>query len=178
MKLLLDSSYLFPIVDVDIVEGWMKKDLLNLITSRTFELYYCDLSLFELYTKTLKLIINQKIKVQIDTLQRGMQSLINSDDLTKIHWWDYIFETEILQEMKRIHNDSIDCEIFYLAVSLCDSLATFDETLIERMKNCALISNWIKKNNPQFSYWIGPIKANPTSFFIPDCTPDALNNND
>ncbi|MHA1520720.1 MAG: hypothetical protein ACTSRK_11105 [Promethearchaeota archaeon] len=176
MKLLLDSSYLFPIVDVDIVEGWMKTDLLKLITSRTFDLFYCDLSLFEIYTKTLKLITNQTINVQIDSLQRGMQSLINSGDLIKIHWWEYIFETEILQEMKSVHNDSIDCEIFYLAVSLCDLFATFDETLIERMKNSDLISAWIKKINPQFSYWIGPIKANPTPFFIPDSTMDASNN--
>jgi hypothetical protein len=45
------------------------------------------------------------------------------------------------------------------------------------MKKSALISDWIKNNNPQFSYWIGPIKANPTPFFIPDSTSDTIHNN-
>ena len=150
MKLLLDSTYLIPALNVDILEGWSKEDLKKLIQSERFELYYCDLSLFEIYTKCMRLIIDQKLKVKIETVQTGIQSILNSPKIFKINWWENIFESEILLEFKKIHNDSIDCLLLYLAIINCDMFATFDITFINKIKKSDNIKQFIQEINPQF----------------------------
>ena len=150
MKLLLDSTYLIPALNVDILEGWAKQDFKNLIQSEKYELYYCDLSLFEIYTKCMKLILQQKMDVQIEVVQNGIQSILNSSRIFKINWWEHIFESEILLQFKKIHNDSIDCILIYLAIINCDIFATFDYNFIQKLKEIDIIKKFVQEINPQF----------------------------
>lgn len=150
MKLLLDSTYLIPALNIDIAEGWSKADLKNLILSEKYELYYCDLSLFEIYTKCMKLILQKKLDVQIEAIQNGVQNIINSPKILKINWWEHIFESEILLELKKVHNDSIDCMLLYLAIINCDIFATFDKTFIKKIKDSDNITKFVQEVNPEF----------------------------
>lgn len=154
MKLFLDSTYLIPALNVDITEGWSKEDLKNLIQSEIYELYYCDLSLFEIYTKCMKLLIQNKLNIKIEEIQKGLQSIINSSRLLRINWWEHVFESDILLSLKKIHNDSIDCMLIYLAIVNCDTFATFDDTLIKKVKKDEILKDFIKDVNPQFKYWL------------------------
>ena len=163
MKLLLDSTYLIPAFNVDITEGWSKKDLKNLIQSEIYELYYCDLSLFEIYTKCMKLLIQNKLNIKIEEIQNGLQSIINSSRLIRINWWEHIFETDILLSFRKIHNDSIDCILVYLAIVNCDIFATFDDTLIKKLKKEEILKDFIKEVNPQFKYWLNNLSGRSIS---------------
>lgn len=159
MKLLLDSTYLIPAFNVDIAEGWSKKDLKNLIQSESYELHYCDLSLFEIYTKCMKLLIQNQLNVKIEEIQKGLQSIINSSKLVRINWWEHAFESDILLLLKKIHNDSIDCMLLYLAIVNCDMFATFDDTLIKKVKKDETLKDFIKDVNPQFKYWLNNLSG-------------------
>jgi predicted nucleic acid-binding protein len=150
MRLFLDSTYLIPALNVDILEGWTKDDLKNLIQSEKYDLFYCDLSLFEIYTKCMKLILQKKLDVGIETVQLGIQSILNSPKISKINWWEHIFESEIFFQLKKIHNDSIDCMLIYLAMINCDIFATFDDRFINKIKENNLIKQFVEEVNPQF----------------------------
>jgi len=150
LKLFLDSTYLIPALDIDISEGWSKADLKNLIKNDKYDLYYCDLSLFEIYTKCMKLILQDKLRVEIETVQNGIQSILNSSRLFKINWWENIFESNLILKFKEIHNDSIDCIILYLAIVNCDILATFDDYFIKKVKQSDDIKKIIEEINPEF----------------------------
>ena len=163
MRLFLDSTYLIPAFNVEITEGWAKKDLKNLIQSETYELYYCDLSLFEIYTKCMKLLTQNKLNIKIEEIQNGLQSILNSTRLLRINWWEHLFESDILLQLKKIHNDSIDCILLYLAIVNCDILATFDEFLIKKVEKEEDLRNFIKEVNPQFSYWLNNLSGKQIS---------------
>ena len=163
MKLFLDSTYLIPALNVDITEGWSKKDLKNLIQSEIYELYYCDLSLFEIYTKCMKLLIQNKLNIKIEEIQKGLQSIINSSRLLRLNWWEHIFESDIILSLKKIHSDSIDCMLIYLAIVNCDIFATFDEALIKKVKKDEILKDFIKGVNPQFKYWLNNLSETSIS---------------
>lgn len=153
MKLFLDSTYLFPLIELEITEGWTKSRLLKLISKPDYEGYYSDLSIFEIFTKSAKLILNQQIDIEIEDVARGIQTIRYMPTTRSIQWTNYLFEAPIYLELKKHHSDSIDCMIFYLAVMNCDSLATFDETMINHWKNETAIQHWVKTINPNFSIW-------------------------
>ena len=165
MKLLLDYPYLIPALNVDITEGWSKEDLKNLIKSGKYKLYYCDLSLFEIYTKCMKLILQQKLSITIEEVQNGIQSILNSERLLKINWWEHIFESEILLKLKETHNVSIDCMLLYLAIINCDIFATFDETLINRIKKNKYIQKFVQDVNPQLRIWLNDLSEDSFHLF-------------
>lgn len=165
MKLFLDSTYLIPALNIDILEGWSKLDLKNLIQSEKYELYYCDLSLFEIYTKCMKLILQHKLDVQIEDIQKGIQSILNSPKIFKINWWEHIFESEILLQFKKIHNDSIDCMLLYLAIINCDIFATFDDILIKKIKENNIIKKFVQEVNPQFRILLNDLTQNSIHLF-------------
>ncbi len=165
MKLFLDSAYLIPAFNIDILEGWSKKDLKTLIESEKYKLFYCDLSLFEIYTKCMKLILQNKVDIEIEVIQRGIQSILNSPRICKINWWENIFESDILLKLKEIHNDSIDCMLIYNAVIHCDIFATFDDTLIKKIRESEFIKSFIQEINPQFRIWLGNLSGDSSLLF-------------
>ncbi len=72
----------------------------------------------------MKLILQQKLSITIEEVQNGIQSILNSERLLKINWWEHIFESEILLKLKETHNDSIDYMLLYLAIINCDIFST------------------------------------------------------
>jgi predicted nucleic acid-binding protein len=165
LKLFLDSTYLIPALNIDITEGWSKQDLLNLIKSDNYDLYYCDLSLFEIYTKCMKLILQKRLSVEIKTVQRGIESILYSPKLHKLDWHEHLSESEIILKLKELHNDSIDCMLFYISVVVCDSFATFDSTFIKEIKKNQSIMKWIKGVNLNFIIWMNNLKGEKISIF-------------
>lgn len=165
MKLLIDSSYLIPALGIDIVEGWSNQDLLDLMSSDDYELAYCELSLFEIYTKAMKLLLKGEIEVRIERIQKGLHGILYSKKLLKELWWEHLFESEIILELKRMHNDSIDCMIFYISVVAHDCLATFDDTLITKVKNNQELLHWVEEVNPDFQVWMSDLKE-PRMYLI------------
>ena len=161
MKILLDSTYLFPIIGIEINEWWTKSHLSRLLKNENYNLYYGDLSLFEIFTKSMRLILQKKISLSMDQIQKGINGLVNSTKFQKINWWEHLFESEIILELRRIHSDSIDCELFYLAVVNCDIFATFDETMVKKIKANSVILDWIKGVNPNFRIWKKNLHRNP-----------------
>ena len=166
MKILLDTSYLFPLIDIEINEGWTKSHLLRLLKNESYNLYYSDLSLFEIFTKSMRLILQNKINLSMDQIQNGISSLINSSKFQKINWWEHLFESEIILELRKIHSDSIDCELFYLAVVNCDIFATFDKTMVKKIKTNSIILDWINNVNPNFRIWKKNLQKKPEKILI------------
>jgi predicted nucleic acid-binding protein len=163
LKIFLDSTYLFPALDVDITEGWSKADLESILKS-DYSLFYSDISLFEIYTKCMKLILQEKLAINVNSVQNGIQSILNSTNLHMLKWWENLYESEIVLKLKDLHNDSIDCMLFYLAIVNCDIFATFDETFIENIKSEALIMNFIIESNPNFRIWLKDLSHDPVFF--------------
>jgi len=161
----LDSTYLFPALSVEITEGWSKSSLLHLIQSNKYKLFYCDLSLFEIYAKSMKLILQQKLSVNIETVQNGIDGIVHSSKLHKINWYRYSNESEMIQELKKMHNDSIDCMLFYISVVMCDVFATFDSTFIKKIKRSQKLLNWIKLINPDFRVWMDDLNNEKINIF-------------
>jgi hypothetical protein len=161
LNLLLDSTYLFPAIGVEITEGWTNKDLQNLIMSEDYELYYCDLSLFEIYTKCMKLILQDKLNISVESLQNGIQGILNSTKLNRLNWWEHIYESDIVLKLKEIHNDSIDCMIFYVSMVNSDMFATFDDTFIDKIRENESILKLIQEINPQFKIWMKNLSQKP-----------------
>jgi hypothetical protein len=151
-------------LELEITEGWGKKDLFNLLRLANFELFYVDLSLFEIYTKSLKLILQHTVSLDVTTIQGGFNSIIYTDKLQRINWWEHSHEPEIILKLKNLHNDSIDCMLFYISVILCDCLATFDSTLIKELKNSEFVSNWIEEINPNFMIWMNDLQLEKKRF--------------
>jgi len=166
LKILLDSTYLFPLIDVEINEWWTKAHLSQLLENENYDLYYGDLSLFEIFTKSMRLILQKRLSLSMDEIQRGINVLANSTKLQKINWWEHLFESEIILELRRIHSDSIDCELFYLAVVNCDIFATFDETMIKKIKANSTILDWIYEVNPNFQIWKKDLQKNPENILF------------
>jgi hypothetical protein len=226
-RVFLDTSYLFPVAGIDIVEGWSRSDLLSLEKDPNYTLFYCDLSLFEIYTKSLKLILQQNAKEntlenvkekakentvenvkekakesskknaitpsqketsQLTTvdIERGINAILNCSKspeksfesqlkqfspakqehsnirgFFKLNWTDFIVESEIMLELKKIHGDSIDCILFSMAIMYCNCLATFDTTFIKKIRANSEICSWVQTTNPNFEVWYGDLKNNP-----------------
>jgi hypothetical protein len=157
MKVFLDSTYLFPLLEIEITEGWTKSQLLELISKSDYQGMYCDLSIFEIFTKIVKLIDKQQINIEIDDVVRGIQTIRYMPNTRPFPWIDYLYEAPIFLKLKKYHSDSIDCMIFYLAVLNSDSLATFDTTMIDHWKNIDEIQKWVKSMNPGFSIWFNSL---------------------
>ena len=101
----------------------------------------------------MKVINQQKLDVNMEEVQKGIQGILDSPKIFKINWWEHIFESDILLELKKIHNDSIDCMLFYLAIVNCEIFATFDDTLIDKNKESEFIKNFVQDVNTNFKVW-------------------------
>ena len=161
MNVLVDTTYLFPLIEIDITEGWTKEHLHKLTQNYECQLFYGDLSIFELYTKAMKLKIQQNINLSANSIQNGIQSLLNSPRFQKINWYTHLYESEFFLELKMMHKDSIDCILLYLALINCDIFATFDQTLVAKIKKNDTIKKYIAEFNPNFRLWEGDLESEP-----------------
>lgn len=64
-------------------------------------------------------------------------------------------------ELKKVHGDSTDCTIFASALLLCDCLATFNGTLIKKLREAPAVVERVHGINPKFAVWKGDLKKAP-----------------
>ena len=89
MSIFLDTSFLFPYIGIDLYNNgkkkWVLADLKRLM-QLDCELLYSDLSLFELYIKTLKLDIKGDLKISSDEIHSNLIVLSKLNRFTKIEF--------------------------------------------------------------------------------------------
>lgn len=153
MKIFLDTSYLFPYIGIDLVESkkkrWTLHDLVDL-TEKPIDILYSDISLFELYTKVLKISISSNNEINLDEIHANILTLSQSSRFQQILYLSNLAEHEMIQKLREIHTDSIDCIILYLAVGTADILLTMDDTLNNIINKNPNIQKWIEESNPNF----------------------------
>ena len=153
MIFFLDTSYLFPYIGVDLYNNrkkkWILADLKRLM-KMDCELLYSDLSLFELYAKTLKLEIKGELNISLEDIHSNLMTLSKSDRFRKVDYLPQLLEHNIIRELKNIHPDTLDVIILYLSVGFADYLITMDETLKRTINSSSICMEWIKKQNPNF----------------------------
>ncbi|TFG16262.1 MAG: hypothetical protein EU530_12010 [Promethearchaeota archaeon] len=153
MILFLDTTYIFPYAGVDLYNNgqkvWDAEDLENLM-SLEHKLLYCDLSLFEIYAKCLKLSIKGQLSANLEDIQSNLVSLSRSKRFTQIQFLPNSIDQEFLQELRKIHTDTFDCILLYLAVGFADYFITMDETLKETVFSSVFCMNWIASHNKSF----------------------------
>jgi len=153
MILFLDTSYLFPYVGIDLYDDGKKKwNLVDLkkLMKLDCEILYCDLSLFEIYAKLLKLTIKGILNLNLDEIHSNLVLLSKSSRLTKVEFLPQILEQNILKKLRKIHPDTLDVIIFYLSVGFADYFLTMDDTLKNAISSSKICMEWINNQNSQF----------------------------
>lgn len=129
--ILLDSSFLFPYIQIDI-KSVKNKDLLTLIESDEYEVQISDISLFELSAKANKYV--RKNVIEISDLTDGINTIVNEDRIHRIPY--HYSEIQLLaHKMGNLHLDFIDCLILATANYHSDIFLTLDEPLIKLIEN-------------------------------------------
>jgi len=142
MKLLVDSSFFFPIIGVEITQC-SKEAILELI--RKEDIVRSELVIFELSAKGSKLVNAGKLTIK--ELTQGISAIQYHQKIEAIP----IHYSEILTlacELRKKHTDHIDCLIVATAVFHAEGMITLDKELKEKVKE-----EWkeiIEKENTKF----------------------------
>ncbi len=128
---------------------WDLADLKRLMKSDC-ELLYSDLSLFEIYAKTLKLDMKGELEMSLDEIHSNLLVLSKSNRFSKIDYLPNLLDHNIIKELRNIHSDILDVFILYLSVGFGDILLTMDGTLKKTIASSSFCKEWIKKQNPGF----------------------------
>lgn len=142
MKILLDTTYLLPLIGVS-VNGIPNDFLLRLI-GKGHSLYVSSVSLFELMAKGAKYTV--KGLVPIERVLRGIQALIYDDRIAKVTYTDL----DILAIAIRLRTeleDFIDCIMLSTALNCCNAILTEDRD-IHRLKETPWFNELVKEVNP------------------------------
>lgn len=158
MKILLDTSYLLPFlqVDPDNISNLQLKEILE-NTKHTFQ--YCHLSTFELVAKGMKICMNSDLTIQ--DVHEGLDSLLYSSPIQGVQWQSHPELLEIAFSLRKIHKDTFDCIIFSTALYFADCFATSDISLINKIKKQQELVEKIIKINPDFQIWAGDLQKDP-----------------
>lgn len=143
MRILLDSTYLFPLIGVR-VRGLDPLILLGL--KPRHRLLVSEVSLFELSAKGAKYVVQGLLEPEGVT--QGIQSLSMDPDITRIPY----FTTQILNvsfKLRGTLSDYIDCLILSTAVNESDILITEDDILLNFTNNEANRA-FLNALNPDF----------------------------
>ncbi|MHA1997359.1 MAG: PIN domain-containing protein [Promethearchaeota archaeon] len=168
MKILLDTSYLLPLIKVG-VERIPENLLITLLGNRDHELSYSILSIFELAAKGIKLHVKEGAPMLVDIF-RGIDALQNEARLKPIAWVDDYRLLELTKSLREIHSDFIDCVIVASAVTRCDVIATLDDDFHEKITRSEVCSQEIISINPDFAFWFGGLKSPPEKVVYVDET--------
>jgi PIN domain nuclease of toxin-antitoxin system len=161
MKLLLDSSYLLPLLHVNI-EGISNKFLLDLSHRLDLELYYSSISEFELISKGMKIILSENT-ITISDIQRGIDLLQSNEKLISLPCTEHPLLLELSLDLRKIHNDTIDCIVFATAICYTECIASYDESFYNKIINNKEICEKIKIINPNFQFWFRYLTDEPLS---------------
>jgi PIN domain nuclease of toxin-antitoxin system len=161
MKVLLDTSFLLPFIQVE-PDNFSAQQLKELLDRKDHLFTYSDLSIFELVAKGMKICLNSALTV--DDIHKGIDSLIYRSPLHSINWISHPQLMELTFKIRKIHSDTIDCLIFSTALYNTDCFATIDHTLIEKLKQNMELYNEIISINPRFYVWNKDLTHPPVLF--------------
>ena len=143
MKLLLDTTYLLPIVDISVTT---QKNALNDLLSEGHEIAISEITLFELSAKAAKYVVKKQILSERVT--RGVRALLNDDSVEKIP----IYNTKILSTaftLKGLMVDFVDCLILSTALNYSDVLIS-EDTVIGKLSKNQKYLELLSTINPNF----------------------------
>lgn len=126
MRILLDTSYLLPIIGISIKD--LPRDAIIRLVEKGYEISLSEISLFELMAKGAKYVANGRLPAQ--RVFRGINAIIHDDRIRIIR----IYDTSILMtafKLRKVLNDFIDCLILSSAINNTDALITEDEPIHE-----------------------------------------------
>lgn len=142
MKLLVDSSFFFPLIGVAIAH--CPKDAIIELLNKV-EVIHSDLLLFELSAKGCKLVTQEIIS--IEDLTRGITAIKYHPRIRSIP----IHYSEIQSlacDLRKHHSDFIDCLLVATAVYHADGMISLDKSLQKKAQK-----EWkptLEKVNPKF----------------------------
>ncbi|WP_457559685.1 hypothetical protein [Candidatus Harpocratesius sp.] len=158
MNILLDTSFLLPFIQVEPSNISGKK--LKMILNKQEHTYaYCELSIFELVAKGMKICHNSELT--INEIRAGIDTLVYRSPLQSINWKSHPNLFEIAYTIRNEHNDTLDCLIFTTALYFSDCFATADNTLLKNIKNNEVLAKQIISTNPRFYLWLDDLKKPP-----------------
>jgi predicted nucleic acid-binding protein len=144
LKILLDTTYLLPSIGVALDD--LPSDVLLKLLSNGHEITINQICLFELAAKGAKLAKAGRVKPE--TVIRAMSAIVHSDRLRIIS----PTETKVVIaafELRKLHDDFIDCLIASTALCYCDVLLTEDRE-IHDLKSYREFTALSQALNPNF----------------------------
>ena len=159
MKILLDTSYLLPLIKVrikEIPEAIIQK----LLMDSKLDLFYCDITIFELTAKGTKLIISGE-QLKLTDIQKGIDALENDDRITRLSWSEHPLTLDLAFSLRKIHSDYIDCLILATAVCYTDMIITFNNKLFNLIKQTPSLIEEILRINDHFQFWFKDLTKDP-----------------
>ena len=144
MILLLDTTYLLPVIGISIKD--IPRDIVIKLIKRDYKVSISEISIFELSAKGAKYIAHESLDAE--RVVRGIKALLYDDRIDKIS----IYDLSILSlafKLRRILDDFIDCLILSSAINQADILITEDNN-IHILSNMREFIDLVREINPGF----------------------------
>ncbi len=161
MKVLLDTSYLLPLIKVE-VHGISSSILTDLINRNDTEIFYSEISLFEITAKGMKLILSGE-NLSIHDIRSGIDSLLWNKKILRLGWANHPLLLELSLSLRKIHQDYIDCLILATSICYTDIFITFDKEMYNKIVGDQSIIEEIFKINSKFQFWFRNLSDKPKS---------------
>lgn len=124
MNILLDTSYLLPLIRVGI-KGFERKDLIRLLVK--YQISISSISIFELIAKGAKFVANGVL--DLEDVMGGIIAILSDKRIRVI---DYVSNRDIIEIsifLRKLMDDFIDCIIVATALAETNILLTEDNNI-------------------------------------------------
>ncbi|MHA1463234.1 MAG: PIN domain-containing protein [Candidatus Heimdallarchaeota archaeon] len=129
-KLLLDTTYFLPLIGIEI-EGINSNLVEEILNAGEYTISLSEISLFELAAKGAK--IARKMELTYQDVLRGIDTIKLEKEIRIESWTQNQTILEMSFNIRALHSDYADCIIAATAICSNDILATYDETLVEKI---------------------------------------------
>jgi len=150
MKLLLDSTYFFPLIGVQVTSSPPR--LLQRLLEQSVEIHLAEITLFELSAKGAQLIQKHQL-IPADVIP-GINSILYEDRFYKDSSWD----TDVLRiafELRHWHSDFIDCMVLSCAIENANILLTEDKRIQKLVQEHEAVRDIVERENAVFKVLTG-----------------------
>jgi len=141
LRVLLDTTYLLPLIGVE-VEG-VSRDVLTLLKKEGHTPVVSEISVFELLAKGSKLAAKEVIPRERVSLV--IQSLYKDESIIRVS----LENPDVVRytiELRPYHSDTVDCVIIASALTKADIMLTEDKTLLYKNTQLRKAIRKIKPN--------------------------------
>lgn len=166
MKILIDTSYFLPLINIGL-EDFSESLLLDLLEEDLKTFYYSTISLFELTAKGMKISMKTDNAIKPKDIVRGIDAIVND---IRMHVIDYTQNTLIIEtatKLREIHSDSIDCIIFACAIQECNAIITMDSHFVNKMLEARDLVKFLFEINEDFLFYVNELE-NPLKLKLND----------